>query len=98
MSISHLHLQTGAGGGGGDQLDDGLVADQRLAAPVLGDEREQPMLDLVPLAGAGRQMTDRDGRCRVRWPELAARASTDGTRAPLLPPQSAVISSFVACG
>ena len=30
-----LHLETGVRGGGGDQLDDGLVADQRLAAPVL---------------------------------------------------------------
>ena len=55
------HLEAGVGGGGRDQLDDGLVADERLAAPVLGDEREEAMLDLVPLAGAGRQMADRDG-------------------------------------
>jgi hypothetical protein len=27
------------------------MCQQRLAAPVLGDEREQPMLDSVPLAG-----------------------------------------------
>ena len=33
----------------------------RLAAPILGDEREQAMLDPVPLAGSGRQVTDRDG-------------------------------------
>jgi hypothetical protein len=33
---------------------DGLVADQRLAASILGDGREPPVLDLVPLAGAGR--------------------------------------------
>ena len=42
-------------------MDDGLVADEWLAAPVLCDEREQAMLDPVPLAGARRQMTDRDG-------------------------------------
>ena len=42
-------------------MDDGLEADERLAAPILGDEREQAMLDPVPLAGSGRQVTDRDG-------------------------------------
>ena len=44
--------------GTGDQVDDGLVAGQRAAAPVFGDEAEQPMFDLVPLAGAGRKMTN----------------------------------------
>jgi hypothetical protein len=47
-------------GGAGDQLDNDQVADQRLATPVLGDEGEQPMLYLVPLAGAGWDMTDGD--------------------------------------
>ena len=46
--------------GVGDQLDDDLMADQRLAAPVLGDEGEQAVLDAVPFAGAGRQMADGD--------------------------------------
>ena len=32
------------------------MADQRLPSPVLGDEREEPVLNLVPLAGARRQM------------------------------------------
>jgi hypothetical protein len=54
------HLQACIGGRGGDQLDDGLVADEWLAAPILCDEREQAMLDLVPFAGARRQMADRD--------------------------------------
>ena len=45
--------QPGGRGGGGDQLDDGLVAGQRPAAPVAGDLREQPVLDFVPLGGAG---------------------------------------------
>ena len=56
-----LHLEAGVGGGGSDQLDDRLVADERPSAPVLGNEREQPMLDLIPFAGAGRQMTDGEG-------------------------------------
>jgi hypothetical protein len=40
------HAQTGGGRGGGDQADDDRVADQRFAAPVLADEREQAVLDL----------------------------------------------------
>src|SRR5271156_5816292 len=52
--------QAGVGVGGSDQLDDGLVAEQRPAAPVLSDEREETMFDLVPFAGSGRQMADGD--------------------------------------
>src|SRR3954463_10899686 len=40
--------EAGAGGGAGDQWDDHLVGQQGLAAPGLGDEGEQPMLDPVP--------------------------------------------------
>lgn len=36
------------------------VADQRLAAPVLADEREELTLDSVPLAGARRKLGDGD--------------------------------------
>ena len=50
--------QSGLGGGGGDELDDGLVADERLGAPVLADEGKEAVLDLVPLAGSGRQVMD----------------------------------------
>jgi hypothetical protein len=53
-------FEAGLGGCGSDQLHDHLVAYQRLATPVHGDEGEQPMLDPVPLAGAGWQMSDRD--------------------------------------
>src|ERR1700736_5313014 len=56
-----MNLEAGFGGGSSDQLNDDLVADERLAAPVLGNEREEAVLDLVPLAGAGRQMADGDG-------------------------------------
>ena len=38
--------QAGAGGGGDDQADDRLAADERLAAPVDADEGEEAVLDL----------------------------------------------------
>ena len=37
-----------------DQLHDRLEGVEWTAAPVLGDVTEETMLDLVPLAGAGR--------------------------------------------
>ncbi len=90
-------LQASVGCGGGDQLDNGLVADERPSAPVLGDEREEAMLDLVPFAGAGG-----------RWQTVMGMASSSAkacssrfhkrTRTPLLPPQSAVIRSRLASG
>src|ERR1700684_1121214 len=52
--------QTGLGRRCCDQLDDDLMADERLSAPVSSDEREETMLDLVPLAGPGRQVTHGD--------------------------------------
>ena len=55
-----MHGETGVIGGGGDQVDDDTVADKRLGAPVLTDEREQAVLDLVPLAGAWGKVADRD--------------------------------------
>src|SRR3954449_9089553 len=57
-----LHAQASPGGGCADQVHDDTVAHQRRGAPVLADEREQPVLDRVPLRGAGRQMMDRDGQ------------------------------------
>jgi hypothetical protein len=44
-----VDLQAGAGGRARDQVDDRGGVDQRLAAPVVADEAEQAMLDLVPL-------------------------------------------------
>src|SRR3990172_9211334 len=52
--------QAGASGGGGDEVDHGLVGDERLAPPVLRDGAEEAVLDLVPLARAGREVADRD--------------------------------------
>src|SRR3981189_3542111 len=55
------NLETGLGRRSCDQLDDDLTADEGFAAPVSGDEQEEAMLDLVPFAGAGRQVTHGDG-------------------------------------
>ena len=55
-----IDLQFHAGRGGADQVDDGREAVQGLAAPVLADEREQPVLNPIPLAGAGRQVGHAD--------------------------------------
>ena len=47
-------LEPGVGCGAADQLNDDLVTDQRLAAPVLRDIGEQPVLDAVPLCALPR--------------------------------------------
>src|ERR1700747_35540 len=54
------HPEAGICGRRGDQLADRAIATQWLSPPVDGDEGEETMLDLVPLAGAGRQVANRD--------------------------------------
>ena len=54
------HSETGFGGSGRNQLDDHPIADEWLGPPVLADEGEEAVFDFVPLAGAGRQVADRD--------------------------------------
>jgi hypothetical protein len=44
-----FNFQTGLGGRRADQLNHGEAVGERLAAPVLRDVTEQPVLDLVPL-------------------------------------------------
>ena len=56
------HLQAAARPGARDELHDHLMADQGPIAPVHGDEREQGMLDLVPLARAGREVRHPDAQ------------------------------------
>jgi transposase-like protein len=43
-----------------DQFDDDAIAEQQFGAPVLGYERKQAVLDLVPFAGPRREMMDFD--------------------------------------
>ena len=89
--------EPGVSGGAGDQLDDDQVANQWLAAPVLSDEGKQPMLYFVPLAGAGRDMTDGDLDAKFVGQHLQF-TLPQAQRAPLLPPQSALINSCFASG
>ena len=70
--------EPGRGGGGADQVDDDLVAGQRPAAPVHGDLGEQPVLDLVPLAGARRQVADGDRQAGLGGEARRARSSRRG--------------------
>ena len=44
-----LNSEPGAGAGGCNELDDGLMAFQGAPAPIHRDVAEQPMLDFVPL-------------------------------------------------
>ena len=48
------------------------------AAPIHRDVREQPMLDLVPLARTRRKVTDRDSPSPSDWPDAAVPTSTTG--------------------
>ena len=57
--------EAGGRGGGADELDDDLMAHQRLAAPILGDAGEQSVLDAIPFAGTRRQIDDRHGKTRL---------------------------------
>src|SRR5215470_17627441 len=57
-----VHAQALLGGRGADEFDDNLVAGERTPTPVHSDVREETMFDLVPLARARWQVTDRDGQ------------------------------------
>ena len=56
------HFQPLRGGGLGDELDDRFVIAQRLSTPIRRDKGKQPVLDLVPFAGAGRKMANRKAK------------------------------------
>jgi len=48
-----------------DRIDDCLIIAKRLAASIRGDEREQPVLNLVPFACARREVTDGNRKARL---------------------------------
>src|SRR5712692_4178529 len=56
------HGQPLRGGRARDQAHDRLVVPQRLTTPIRGDEREQAVLHLVPLAGARWEVADLEGQ------------------------------------
>ena len=53
-----FHDQSGSRRRIGDQIHNDFKALQGTGTPVLGDEAEEAMLNLVPFAGAGWEMTD----------------------------------------
>ena len=57
-----LYLKPGLGSCVADAVDDGLVGRQRGAPPVRRDVAEESVLDLVPLARAGGEMTHVNGQ------------------------------------
>ena len=55
-----VYFQPSLGGRGADEIDDDLVAGEGASTPVHGDVVEQSVFDLVPFAGPGWQVADRD--------------------------------------
>ena len=47
------------------QVDNGLKGTQRLASPILREVTKQAVLNLVPLARAGRKMADVEAQTRL---------------------------------
>jgi hypothetical protein len=90
-----LHIQPACGRRGPNELDDDFAADKRLATPVLCDECEQPVLYAVPFTGPRRVVSNRNGQAGFVGEALEFMLPScfhSRTRAPLLPPQSAVMS------
>src|SRR5260370_1134795 len=67
----------------GFELEDRFVVEQLLALPVQADKRKEPVLDLVPLTGAGRLATNRDRYRKSDPPSAADKPSTHGAVAAL---------------
>ena len=70
-----------------DQIHHDFMADERPAAPVLGDVAEHPMLDLVPFAGPRRKVAHGDAQPGVVGEPLQRYL-----------PQAAVMSKSLAVG
>jgi hypothetical protein len=61
-----VHFTTPPKGCGGDQIDDHVISDQGFGAPVLSDEREQPVLYLIQFARSRREVMNLD-QASSRW-------------------------------
>ena len=55
------HAQSLGGCGRGNEVHNHFMAYEGPAAPVFADEGKEAVLNLVPFAGAGREVTYRDG-------------------------------------
>ena len=58
------HLESFGGRRARDQIYDRLIIPKWFTAPIRGYEREQPVFNLVPLAGARRKVTDGNRKAR----------------------------------
>ena len=75
------HLESFSGCRARDQIYVRLIIPKWFTAPIRGDEREQPVFNLVPFAGARRKMTDGNRKARfirqllqLQFPESQPRA------------------------
>ena len=80
------HFQSFGGRGLGDEMDNGFVVTQGLPPPIRRDKGKQTVLDLIPLAGPRRKMTDRNGQASFIG-ELCNSSFQRRNRHPLLPPR-----------
>jgi hypothetical protein len=55
------HLEPGFRGGPSNVFHHGVQRAERVALPLFGNETEEPMLDRIPLRGAGRIVANRHG-------------------------------------
>ena len=86
MRVQHgMHAQACFGGGMTHEFQHEFVADQRLATPVDRDEREELVLDGIPLGSSGRIMADVHGQLAKCCRETFQRQHLEA----LLPPPSA---------
>ena len=61
------HLESFSGRRARDQIYDRLIIPKGLAAPIRGDERKQPVFNLVPFTGARWKVADGNGKvCFIR--------------------------------
>src|SRR4051812_12934859 len=79
--------EAGAGGGAPDELDDDFATDEWSSAPVFGDVAEHPVFDLVPLAGAGREVADADPQAGLVSESLELGLPPAGPAAGAAPPR-----------
>jgi hypothetical protein len=91
------HRESRLGRRGGNQLDNDVMGHQGLAPPVLGNEREEAMLDFVPFTRPRRQMA------HVNWQsqligQLLQLDFPQPQPIPVAPAPSAMINKEDACG
>ena len=60
-----VNNQSGLSAGAANQPNEGLVVRQGLSCPVLADLAEEPMLDGIPLRGAGGIVTNGDSNLKA---------------------------------